>query len=288
MLLNNPDAYQYWRDEKLANSTTKLENCLLEINNPFALNAAQKNKIKSLCQHNNFALFSLQTQDNYPNAIVAINQQLGLKDFDQHLYIKNQGLAHITQSDDKQQGEFIPYSNKKLSWHTDGYYNSPQQLIRAFSLFCVNPASSGGENQWIDPQMVYLLLRENNPDIVKALTHPQAMTIPEHQIDGKLRRAVSVGPIFFIDEKTSTLSMRYTQRRKNIEFFNSVEITQAVQHLDRLLKSKTAYHFECLLQRGQGLLCNNVLHKRSRFSDNKNNSRLLLRGRYFNRILNYN
>ena len=67
---------------------TKLENCLLEINNPFALNAAQKNKIKSLCQHNNFALFSLKTQDNYPNAIVAINQQLGLKDFDQHLYIK--------------------------------------------------------------------------------------------------------------------------------------------------------------------------------------------------------
>jgi hypothetical protein len=48
-------------------------------------------------------------------------------------------------------------------------------------------------NQWIDPQMVYLLLRENNVDVVKALTHPQAMSIPEHEVDGQVRRAKSTG-----------------------------------------------------------------------------------------------
>jgi hypothetical protein len=70
------------------------------------------------------------------------------------------------------------------------------EFVRAFSLFCVLPAATGGVNQWIDPQVVYLLLREDNADVVKALTHPQAMSIPEHTLDGQVRlliRGVDVG-----------------------------------------------------------------------------------------------
>ncbi len=282
-LLIKSDDYRYWRDKKLANAPTQLDDCIVEIQDPFKLSNTEKNKITSLCQKGNFALFQIHSVDQYNEAIISINNQFGLKDFDQHLFVKTGGLAYITQSNNKNQGEFIPYTDKNLGWHTDGYYNAIEQRIRAFSLFCVNPAAEGGTNEWIDPQMIYLLLREDNPDIAKALTHPHVMSIPEHKVNGKVRRATSTGPIFFIDEPTNELSMRYTQRKKNINFLDSIEIRQAVDYLDALLSTTTDHHFKHLMQSGQGFLCNNVLHKRNSFTDN-NNPRLLLRGRYFNRI----
>jgi alpha-ketoglutarate-dependent taurine dioxygenase len=283
-IVSSADDYQFWRDEKLANATTNIENCLIEINNPKQLTQAEKNQITKLCSFNNFALFNIPEQQNYSSSIVDFNQQFGLNTFDNHLYAKDMGMAHITQSDEKDQAEFIPYTNQTIGWHTDGYYNTKENRIRAFSLFCINQAQSGGENQWLDHQMAYLLLREENPDVAKALTHPQAMSIPQHIVDGKVRRKTSVGPIFFVDDKTQQLYMRYTQRKKNIEFHNSQEIKQAVAILDKCLANNTPYHFTHTMNANQGLICNNILHKRSAFIDNKDKPRLMLRGRYFNNI----
>jgi len=283
-VVTSSDDYQFWRDEKLANVQTDIENCLIEVKKPTQLSKAEKNKIAHLCRVNNFALFSTPAQQDYESSIVSFNQQFGLKAFDQHLYVKGQGLAHITQSDQQDQAEFIPYTDRAIGWHTDGYYNAPEDRIRAFSLFCVNPAQQGGENQWIDPQMAYLLLREENPDITTALTHAQAMSIPAHKVDGQIRRKTSIGPIFFMDEMTSQLYMRYTQRKKNIDFYDSDEIKQAVEILDQFLASNTPYHFTHTMIANQGLLCNNILHKRSTFVDQQDTPRLMLRGRYFNRV----
>jgi alpha-ketoglutarate-dependent taurine dioxygenase len=283
-IVNSIDDYQFWRDEKLANAITDIENCLIEINNPKQLTQAEKSQIIKLCSFNNFALFAVPNQQDYSSSIVKFNQQFGLNTFDNHLYAKDKGMAHITQSDKKDQAEFIPYTNKTIGWHTDGYYNSSENRIRAFCLFCINQAKSGGENQWLDHQMAYLLLREENPDVAKALTHPQAMSIPKHIVNGKVRRETSVGAIFFVDDKTQQLYMRYTQRKKYIEFHNSQEIKQAVAILDKFLASNTPYHFAHTMKANQGLLCNNILHKRSAFIDNKDKPRLMLRGRYFNNI----
>lgn len=283
-IITSIDDYQFWRDEKLANAATNIEDCLIEVSDPKHLTPIEKNKITQLCHFNNFALFNIAPQKDIETSIVSFNQQFGLEAFDQHLYVKQQGLAHITQSDEKDQSEFIPYTNRAVGWHTDGYYNAIDNRIRAFSLFCVNPAQSGGENQWIDQQMAYLLLREDNPDVVKTLTHPKAMTIPEHIIDGRVRRETSVGPVFFIDDKTQQLYMRYTQRKKNIEFYNSEEIKQAVHILDQFLASNTPYHFLHTMTANQGILCNNILHNRSGFIDQQDSPRLMLRGRYFNSV----
>ncbi|BBB24397.1 conserved hypothetical protein [Isorropodon fossajaponicum endosymbiont JTNG4] len=283
-ILSNLDEYKRWRDNKLANANTKIETCLIEISNPFELTRSEKDRIKLFCQQNNFALFNIKQQDNYPQAIIAINKQLGLIDYDPHLYVQDQGLAHITQSVKKDQAEFIPYTDKAIGWHTDGYYNTIEQRIRAFSLFCVTPASRGGENQWIDQQMVYLQLRESNPDVAKALTHTQAMSIPEHVVNGVVRRKTSIGAIFFIDEPSSQLYMRYTQRKKNIKFLDAQKVKQAITILDAHLSATTEYHFSHTMTANQGMLCNNILHKRSGFIDNPLNPRLLLRGRYFNRL----
>ena len=283
-ILAKQENYNYWRDQKLANANTKIEDCLVDIEQPNQLSSAEKKQIQHLCQRNNFALFNIAPTDNYPQTIANINAQFGLKQYDEHLYVKDHGLAHITQSNKKKQSEFIPYTDKAIGWHTDGYYNAPEHRIRSFSLFCVTPAETGGESQWLDQQMAYLLLREDNPDVAKALTHPQAMTIPAHMLDGVTRRKISVGPVFFIDEPTSQLYMRYTQRKKNIEFLDSTEIKQAIAILDDLLNTQSDYHFIHTMDANQGMLCNNALHKRSTFTDNVQQPRLLLRGRYFNRI----
>ncbi|CAC9532935.1 hypothetical protein BHECKSOX_1218 [Bathymodiolus heckerae thiotrophic gill symbiont] len=283
-IITSVDDYQFWRDRKLANTDTHVEDCLIEVSNPEQLTQVEKNQIVTLCEHNNFALFQTPQLQNYETSLIKFNQQFGLQAFDQHLYAKDQGLAHITQSDQKDQAEFIPYTNRAIGWHTDGYYNSIENRIRVFSLFCVNPAHTGGENNWIDHQMVYLLLREQNPDVAKALIHAKAMSIPAHIVDGKISRETSVGPIFFIDESTDQLSMRYTQRKKNIEFYNSDEIKQAVALLDQLLADTTEYHFSHTMSANQGLICNNILHKRTAFIDTPDSPRLMLRGRYFNKI----
>ncbi len=283
-ILDNIDDYKYWRDNKLENASSSIQDCIVEISNPENLSSSEKSKIKSLCDNNNFALFTIPKQDDYQDTINSINHQFDLDEFDEHLYVGDKGLASIANTKNKQQGEFIPYTNKAIGWHSDGYYNSYKKRIRAFSLFCASPAKAGGSNSWIDPHMIYIHLYEDNPDMVKALTNNKAMTIPEHKIDGLVRREISIGPIFFIDDMTNELYIRYTQRKKNIEFANSTEVRQAVEILDNFLASNSIYHFNHTMQEAQGMLCNNVLHNRSGFTDDPNKPRLMLRGRFFSRI----
>ena len=283
-LLNDNDTYKRWRDAKLEGAVTSIEAALVEINNPDELSASEKTRVKQLCDQNNFALFQIEPQSDYPSTINRINEQFGLVNFDAHLYVGEQGLAHITPSDNREQGEFIPYTTREIGWHSDGYYNELDRRIRAFSLFCANPALEGGENQWIDQHMLYILLREDNPEVAEALTHPQAMTIPEHRLEGAVRRPVSIGPIFFIDEKTTELYMRYTQRKKYIEFADSAEVQAAVNILDQRLAQTSSYHFRHTMCANQGILCNNVPHTRSAFTNDPNSPRLMLRERFFERI----
>ncbi|WP_369176904.1 TauD/TfdA family dioxygenase [Candidatus Thiodubiliella endoseptemdiera] len=279
-VLTNLSDYQFWRDEKLAKAASKLDPCIVDIHNPLTLTTAEKSKIQSLCQQNNFALIQTQTQADYSHAIVHLNQQLGLKAYDRHLFVNNDTLAHITPTSNPQQGEFIPYTNKAIGWHTDGYYNPPEQRIRSFSLFCVNPASSGGENSWLDNEILYILLRQQSPEAAALLTRTNAMTIPAHSEKGKILRPESTGAIFMQDNKR--LYLRYTQRKKNVQFAD--EVRAAVALLDEILAQGSPYHFQHLITQNQGIICNNVIHKRSGFVDDERSPRLLLRGRYFERI----
>jgi hypothetical protein len=110
------------------------------------------------------------------------------------------------------------------------------------------------------------------------------MTIPANIVNDKTLRPESTGPIFFNDHTSNALYMRYTQRKKNIQFHDSLEISQAVEALDKLLEDIDDIKFSHRFNRNEGLLTNNVLHKRTSFIDNPDQPRLLLRGRYFNRI----
>ena len=128
--------------------------------------------------------------------------------------------------------------------------------------------------------MLYILLRQQNPEAANLLTRTDAMTIPAHSENGKILRPKSVGAIFMSDH--NQLYLRYTQRKKYVQFAD--EVIAAVALLDDILAKGSAYHFQHLMAKNQGIICNNIIHKRSGFVDDKDNPRLLLRGRYFVRV----
>ena len=273
--------YPYWRDEKLKNFQS-LDNCLVELKNTQELSLIEKNKIKELCKTNNFALIQTPKALKYDSMVLDFNTQLGLIQNDKHLFISSNDLAHITPVKNKQQGEFIPYTNKKINWHTDGYYNDLEHRVRSFTLFCAKPAKSGGVNNWLDIEMLYILFREKDEKLIKLLSLIDSMTIPAHTRDNKVLRVESKDAIFLTDNKTNSLYMRYTQRKKNIYFHN--EVLEAVNLLDTILEGGSDYHHQHKMLEGQGIINNNVIHTRSSFVSYDKEPRVMLRGRYFVRV----
>jgi len=279
--------YETWRDEKLANYRSKPQSLFVEINDPFRLSNAEKKAISNNCISNNLSLIKINSNSDIRKAISSINAQLGLVDLDQHLCAENDGLVVIEDTNTSDKASYVPYSNKALKWHTDGYYNQMDALVGAFSLYCIQSATEGGENHWIDPEMLYIHFRELNPSIISALSQPKTLTIPERREDNQIVREVSIGPVFFIDEISQKPKMRFTQRKKNIIWLESVEIADALCELNNFLSGVSEMHHQYKLAAGEGIVCNNVIHNRSAFIDSVQQKRKLLRGRYKNSVTDY-
>ena len=148
----------------------------------------------------------------------------------------------------------------------------------------MRPAATGGENRLLDHEIAYILLRDADPEYVKALSAPDAMTIPANATEGAEFRPARTGPVFSSD--AGHLHMRYTARTRSIEWRSDGTTRAAVQFLDRALDADSPYVFALRLSGGQGLVCNNVLHNRSAFTDDASPGlgRLVYRARYSDRI----
>ena len=102
-----------------------------------------------------------------------VGARLGLQRLQANPFADEDGITSLETAPEKSARGYIPYSNRRLLWHTDGYYNPPQQRIRAFILHCVRPAAAGGENRLLDQEIAYILLRDADPRIrARALRRP--------------------------------------------------------------------------------------------------------------------
>ena len=209
---------------------------------------------------------------------------MGLAHLDGNLRADEDDITSL-QVTEQAGNQYIPYTNRPLSWHTDGYYNLPQHQVRAFILHCVQPAADGGENSLIDHELLYIRLRDENPVLVATLMHPQAMTIPPNVEEGLEIRGACTGPVFSVDTGTGSLHMRYSARKHNIEWRDDELTRQAATLITELLDNgDLAYTYR--LAAGEGVICNNVLHRRNGFSDSDEQARLMYRARYYDRIAN--
>jgi len=212
-----------------------------------------------------------------------LGRQLGLANLDANMLADDDGISPLAVAPAGTRTEFIPYTDRGIKWHTDGYYNTLDRQVRGLLLHCVQRAASGGENRLMDHEIAYILLRDENPDYIRALMAPDAMTIPPRLEDGAIARAAQAGPVFSV-YPDGHLHMRYTARTVSIEWKDDDITRAAVAALERILASDSRYVFRGRLEPGMGLVCNNVLHDRAAFADSDMRKRLLYRARYFDRI----
>jgi hypothetical protein len=90
--------------------------------------------------------------------------------------------------------------------------------------------------------------------------------------------------VFSVDPEKGALHMRYTARTRSIEWKADATIREAAATLERMLAGPSPCIHRVMLQPGMGLLCNNVLHERSAFTDDPARPRLIYRARYYDRI----
>lgn len=281
--LAEADAYRRWRETKLAGYPNRLGQLVVEVDDPRALSPAEHDAILALCRKTNMAVYASALGTDPDKTIIrSLGRQFGLQRLDDNLGADDDAITSLTvQSDALHQG-YIPYTDRPIAWHTDGYYNSPQSQIHGLLLHCVQPAAEGGENELLDPEIAYILLRDQDPEFIRALMHPDAMAIPANRVDGAEIRPRQSGPVFSI-RPNGSLHMRYTARTRSIEWREDGATHAAVAALERILKQPSPWHFRARLDAGQGLISNNVLHTRTRFIDGPR-PRLLYRARYYDRI----
>jgi hypothetical protein len=285
--LQNAAAYVAWREKKLDTAPRRIEDVLVALDDPRALTANERDALLDRCAVANMAIYSSHTVGEEDKEIPRrLGAQLGLHRLDSHWLTDDDAISPISVRGAEERGErkeFIPYTDKPIKWHTDGYYNTPERTVRGLLLHCVQSAASGGENQLLDHEIAYILLRDENPDYIRAFSLLDAMVIPARCDENGVARAAQSGPVFSVDG-AGFLHMRYTARSISIEWRGDAATQAAVAALARILAAPTPWTLHGRLEPGMGLICNNVLHDRSGFVETPERRRLLYRARYHERI----
>jgi alpha-ketoglutarate-dependent taurine dioxygenase len=280
--LHDERAYRRWREEKLRNRPDRIEDLLVDLKDPTQLEPNELTALLERCARANMAVYRSPVTDEDKNIPRLLGLQLGLARLDGNYLADDDGISSITPGAGTR-GEFIPYTDRPIGWHTDGYYNPYARRIRAMTLHCVRAALEGGESALLDHELAYILLRDEDPQHVRALSAPDALTIPARLEDGALARPAETGPVFSTESAQGPLHMRYTARGVNIEWKEDAATRAARAALERVL-ADSPYVFRLRLEPGMGIVCNNVLHARSAFRDAPRHRRLLYRARYCDRI----
>ncbi len=102
-----------------------------------------------------------------------------MKELDKNLCAQEDRITKLTEVDHQRGHSYIPYPNNAIGWHTDGYFNPLHQRVLALVLHCEHSSETGGVSDLLDPDMVYIHLRDQNTEFIKALSSPGVMCIPE-------------------------------------------------------------------------------------------------------------
>jgi hypothetical protein len=287
--LDQPQAYARWRAAKLAMQPRCVEDLVVDVADPRRLLAAERTALLDTCARTNMVIYRSPVIEEDKALPRRLGAQLGLQRLDANWLADEDGISPIAVSTQRPgaRADFIPYTDKPIRWHTDGYYHPQSRRIEGMVLHCVRAAGEGGVSGLVDHDRVYIALRDANPAWVRALMAPDAMTIPERTDENGVARPAQSGPVFSVlagPEGGHALHMRYTARTRSIAWQDDAETRAAVAFLEQLLSSDVPWIYHVQLQPGMGLVCNNVPHERSGFIDHPQRPRLLYRARYLDRV----
>jgi len=284
--LDDVAGYQQWREAKLRAYDSAQNKKIIKLASA-GVRDKDIDNILSSCNEFNYCLYRLSDPSQGTKTFVKnLGLSIGLEHLDGNLCSDEDNISSIQVRDTGRQTGYIPYTDKKLTWHTDGYYNKVPQTIRGMILHCVRPAQSGGENLMLDHEMAYIQLRDVSPDYISAFMQPDVLTIPPNIENGVEIRGAQSGPVFSLESSSGRLHMRYSARTRNIEWKNDSATSEAVACMSELLGTNNPYVITYRLQAGEGIIANNVLHNRTAFEDAEpaEQKRLLYRARCYDRV----
>lgn len=284
--LDDDSAYQAWRSRKLAAQPLDSSTLIVPINNPELLEESEILALTRLVRSTNMAIYDTGASAKAGRQFIRhLGERFGLRNLDGNPYSDEDDISSISVKPGDQGAVYIPYTDRPISWHTDGYYNSQDTQVRSFILHCAYPASEGGENRLLDPELAYIYLRDIEPSYIQAFMAPDVMTIPANEVNDFINRPAQSGPVYSL-QADGSLHMRFTARKKHVIWSSDPAVSEAREALSELLNSNSPFIHRHRLEAGQGLLTNNVLHNRSMFRDaaGGDSARLLYRARYYERI----
>ena len=283
-LLENEGAYQAWRARKLKIRQQFSPDRVFELDQQARLPQSLLEQARLQVDAYNFVLFQSGVEMD-KKAFLELNHQFGLYRLDSNLGADEDSVTSlqvVAASDERAQ--YIPYTNRALNWHTDGYYNPHERRINAFALYCVHQAERGGGNHLFDHEWMYITIRDLEPDLLAALMDEGLMRIPANVQGKRVIRPEESGPVFSVQPDNCGLNMRYTSRPHNIDWKSDKRSEQALNLVREILMDGEGV-IDLRLQENQGIVCNNILHGRQAFHDRSDRpGRLIYRARYYDAI----
>ena len=263
-----------WAEEKERDIPHNIDGIIVNIHDINNVKISEIAKIKETINKCNSCIYSSKIALKSNTNLLKFVESVGMRTYDRN-NIESNEISTITPLESNKIN-YIPYTNKSLNWHTDGYYD--KKSIFSWLLHCVHPATHGGENYLLDHE---LALREYvlRYDDVNNLMSEDALTIPESKDTS--RSEISTY-IFSIKNQYKKLHMRFSMRKDNIG--TSPKAGDAVTKLKQTIENDCAkYSLTYKLQKNEGIITNNILHGRKAFKDDKV-KRKLLRIRSYERL----
>ena len=263
-----------WAEEKEKNIPQNTDGIIVNIHDINNVKISEIAKIKETINKYNSCIYSSKVALKTNTNLLKFVESVGMRTYD----CKNIESSEISTITPLQNNKinYIPYTDKSLNWHTDGYYD--KKSIFSWLLHCVNPATQGGENYFLDHE---LALREYilRNDDVNNLMAEDALTIPENKDTSRSELSTYV---FSFKNQYKKLHMRFSMRKDNIG--TSRKANSAMTKLREIIENDCAkYSLTYKLQKNEGIITNNILHGRKAFKDDKV-KRKLLRIRSYERL----
>ena len=263
-----------WAEEKEKNIPQNSDGILVNIHDINNVKTSEIAKIKETIYKYNSCIYSSKIALKSNTNLLKFVELVGMRTYDCNNIDSNE-ISTITPLQNSKIN-YIPYTDKLLNWHTDGYYD--KKSIFSWLLHCVNPATQGGENYLLDHELVLREYLLRNDDINNLMAE-DALTIPESK---ETSRSEISTYIFSFKNKYRRLHMRFSMRKDNIG--TSAKANSAVIKLREIIEGNCAkYSLTYKLQKNEGIITNNILHGRKAFKDDKV-KRKLLRIRSYERL----
>ena len=263
-----------WAEEKEKNIPQNTDGIIVNIHNINNVKISEIAKIKETINKYNSCIYSSKVALKTNTNLLKFAESVGMRTYDCN-NIESNEISTITPLQNNKIN-YIPYTDKSLNWHTDGYYD--KKSIFSWLLHCVNPATEGGENFLLDHELVLREYIFGNDDI-DDLMAGDALTIPESKDTSRSEISTYV---FSFKNQYKKLHMRFSMRKDNIG--TSPKANSAMTKLREIIENDCAkYSLTYKLQKNEGIITNNILHGREAFKDDKV-KRKLLRIRSYERL----